>query len=473
MSTNQNNNRNNNNNNQNKREQEVVKSNQNRRQQSVRQFRNRNNSYRHYNNNYNNQYTAIRRNNLNKQFRNVLKVQNPKTINMNIARNDKNMVITGKDLILNQDNQINQNGLYAVIPINPAYWDNTRIKNLAVLNQYFIPISIKLEYVPLVSKFQKGNITIGTISNSTMSESNIQSTLISSVSGITYSCSNSFVRDIQVRSLIPQRKLLINSKLDKESVPFYIAIYFKDIKENDQDIIPGQFYLSYMFKFFNPITVPNTFKSSQNIQLSQFDQTYFNISCMLTQENNNLKVGTILDVEYKDSQYKFLLNNTEVNVENDKLATFYYSEKYNNNSTPPQPEPSYTNYDLNDYDQAIQSTSAILDSTNDILIVIPFLMNQIKVYKLRSGASTMFSINIEESYYKSFKSSELTTNLPDPLNIIYTQITEMNAQSGYSTLLLTTEFVKFTVNKEIELIMPNQSYNNKLAKINDKTSSKP
>lgn len=433
--------------------------------------RNRNNSYKHYNNKNNNQYPMIRRNNFNKQFRNILKVQNPKTINMNIARNDKNMVITGKDLILNQENQINHNGLYAVIPINPAYWDNTRIKNLAVLNQYFIPISIKLEYVPLVSKFQKGNITVGTISNSTMSESNIQSTLISSVSGITYSCSNSFVRDIQVRSLIPQRKLLINSKLDKESVPFYIAIYFKDIKENDQDIIPGQFYLSYMFKFFNPITVPNTFKSSQNIQLSQFDQTYFNISCMLTQENNNFKVGTILDVEYKDSQYKFLLNNTEVNVENDKLATFYYSDKYVNNSMPPQPEPSYTNYDLNDYDQAIQSTSAVLDSTNDILVVIPFLMDQIKVYKLRTGASTMYSINIEESYYKLFKSTELTTNLPKPLNIIYTQVMEINAQSGYTTLLLTTEFVKFIINREIKLIIPNQSYNNKLVKVNDKINS--
>jgi hypothetical protein len=390
-----------------------------------------------YNNNNNN-----RLNNFNRQIRNVIRIQNPKTINMNIERNDKNMVITGKDLILNQDNQINPNGLYAVIPVNPAYWDNTRIKNLATLNQYYIPINIKLEYVPLVSKFQKGNITIGTISNSTMTENNIQSTLISSVSGITYSCSNSFVREIQVKSLIPQRKLLINSKLDKESVPFYICIYFKDIKENEQDIIPGQFYISYMFKFFNPITVPNTFKTTQNIQLSQFENNYFNISCILTQENNNFKVGTILDVEYKDSQYRFLLNNTEVNIENDKLATFYYSDKYETNTVPPQPEPAITNYSLNDYNQS-QSTTVVLDSENNILVVIPYLFNHIKVYMMRAGASSMYSINIENSYYKLFKSTSITTNLPNPLNILYTQVLEMNPQTSYTTLLLSTEFVKF------------------------------
>lgn len=428
------------------------------RNQSVSRYRSKNNR----NNNANQNTNNNRWNNWNRQLRNVIRVQNPKSINMNIARNDKNMVITGKDLILNQNNQLNNNGLYAVIPINPAYWDNTRIKNLAVLNQYFIPINIKIEYVPLVSKFQKGNITIGTISNSTMTENNIQSTLISSVSGITYSCSNSFVREIQVKSLIPQRKLLINSKLDKESVPFYICIYFKDIKENDIDIIPGQFYISYMFKFFNPITVPNTFKSTQNIQLSNFDRNYFNISCMLTQENNNFKVGTILDVEYKDAQYKFLLNNTEVNVDNDKLATFYYSDKYDINTVPPQPEPAITDYDLSDYNQAISTQAVTIDSSEDILVIIPFLMDFIKIYRIRAGVSTVYSIVVENSYYKVFKSTEIDTNLPKPINELYTQLIEVTAQSSYTTFKLSTEFTHFIVNHKNKVNKNKPNNNNKL-----------
>lgn len=380
----------------------------------------------------------------NKRFDNVIKIQNPKTINMNITRNDKNMIITGKDIILTQDKVLNSNGLYAVIPINPAYWDNTRIKNLAILNQYYIPINIKIEYVPLVSKFQKGNITIGTIANSTMDESNIQSTLISSTSGITYSCSTNFVRDIQLQSLIPQRKLLINSKLDKESVPFYICIYFNGIKEEGEDILPGQFYINYMFKFFNPVTSPNSFKSQQNIRLSEFDTNYFNISCILTQSNNNYKVGTILDVEYRDEAYHFLFNGSEANIDNQKLGTFLYSDKYEQapKPDPPQPEPTKTDYDLSSYTDS--GSGAIFDLNNgyDIYVNIPYTLEYIEVVKLRTGVTTL-NVTLSNSYYQIFKSNESITGLPEPINDILTKVLSLQTQANFTKLVITTENVNF------------------------------
>lgn len=410
------------------------------RPQSQKKFKSRNKQFRNYSQNrYNqrNMYT-FNKNYFNKKFGNIIKVQNPKTINMNIEREDKNMVITGKDIILTQDSELNGNGLFAIIPINPAYWDNTRIKNLAVLNQYYIPISIKIEYVPLVSKFQKGNITIGTIANSTMNENNIQSTLISSTSGITYSCSNSFVRDIQIRSLIPQRKLLINSKLDKESVPFYICVYFKDIKDNGEDILPGQFYISYVFKFFNPVTNPCMFKSQQNIKLSQFDGNFINISAILTQENNNFKIGTIVDVELRNNVYKYFINNSEVTLNNEKLATFIYSEIIHHNI---QPEPP-VNFDLTEYNDSGLSANVTLNDGYDILVMVNKGLTEITILELNYGQSTA-SLTVRSSYYKMFKKSELIGDLPEPLLSMENIITQLDTHSTYFTLILQPVNVNF------------------------------
>lgn len=403
-------------------------------------YKNKSTNFRNqsYNNRSNTNYGRINRNYFNKKFNNVIKVQNPKTINMNIAREDKNMIITGKDIVLTQDTNLNENGLYAMIPINPAYWDNTRIKNLAVLNQYYLPISIKIEYVPLVSKFQKGNITIGTIANSTMSESNIQSTLISSTSGITYSCSNAFVRDIQIKSLIPQRKLLINSKLDKECVPFYICIFFKDIKDDGEDILPGQFYINYVFKFFNPVTNPNVFKSQQNIKLNQFDGNFINISAILTQENNNFKIGTIVDVELRENQYKYYINNSEVQLNNEKLATFMYSDLIQNRI---QPEPT-VNFDLTEYLDSGISTQVSLHDGFDILVIVARNLTSITIITLNYGQSTA-SIMVRSSYYKLFKRTELQQDLPDPLLTIENTIVQFDEASTYTSLQLQPINVNF------------------------------
>lgn len=380
----------------------------------------------------------------NRRFNNVIKVQNPKTINMNIKRNDKNMIITGKDIILTQDNTLNENGLFACLPINPAYWDNTRIKNLAILNQYYIPISIKLEYVPLVSKFQKGNITIGTIANSTMQENNIQATLISSTSGITYSCSNSFVREIQINSLIPQKKLLINSKLDKESVPFYICIYFNNIKDNGENILPGQFYINYMFKFFNPVTAPGTFKSQQNIPLNSYDNSYFNISCMLTQDNINCKIGTILDVERKNDEYTFLLNGTEVEIDENKLATFFYSEKYiQSQPQPPQPGPIIkTPFNITSFDDSGSGSSFDMADGFDILVDVPYSYDYIEITLMRAGVTSL-TTTLSQSYFKLFKSTDYPNDsLPPPLDQIVSQVIAISAEANYTKMRLSTQYVE-------------------------------
>lgn len=402
----------------------------------ISQNKNRNNNQ--YRNRQFGRTMSINKNYLNKKFNNVIKVQNPKSINLNIIRDDKNMVITGKDIILTQDTTLNENGLYAMIPINPAYWDNTRIKNLAVLNQYYIPINIKIEYVPLVSKFQKGNITIGTIANSTMSETNIQSTLISSTSGITYSCSNTFTRDIQIKSLIPQKKLLINSKMDKESIPFYICIYFNNIKDEGKDILPGQFYINYMFKFFNPVTVPNKFKSQQNIKLNQFETNYMNISAILTQENNNYKIGTVIDVELRDNQYKYYINGSEIQLNTEKYATFIYSEDLGQ-QIPPEPT---INYDLTLYNDSGLSESVTFNNGYDILIAVNKNLQQIEIYTLYYGQTTS-TLTIRSSYYKFFKKSELQSDLPDPLTLIECSIIQFDQQSTFTKVYLQPINVNF------------------------------
>lgn len=166
------------------------------------------------------------------------------------------------------------------------------------------------------------------------------------------------------------------------------------------------------------------------------------------QDNNNFKVGTILDVEYRDSQYKFLFNNTEVNVNDEKLATYFYSDKYEGNNIP-QPQPTTTSYDITQYNQTTQSTSVTLTpNDNDILITIPYLMDKIIIHRVRTGVSTLeVVIPIEDCYYKIFKSADIPYDVPEPINSIYSQIIEFKPLLNYTKLIISTEYVQFIANE--------------------------
>lgn len=320
---------------------------------------------------------TVRRNNLRRivnnrtRFRqnntqNVIKVNKPKNvIQRNFNDNGKNSSIRGKDLIIPADNQlvVQSSGIYAIIPINPLYWQGTRAKNMAIQFQYYNPINISIEYVPTVSKFQKGTITIGCISNQIVNFNSIQNTLISSTSGESFSCSEFFRKTIALSSLLQQKKLLLSSDVSKESIPFYIVVHLSGVTDNNVLIAPGSFYINYNIKFFNPITETLIYKTENSKQLNQFDSTQQNITAILLEQNGKYGVGTIIDIERVNNDYVYKYNGSEVVLDESRKVTFFYS------SIPGQEIIIKDIFDVSQFSHPVDSESVVLLQYSELLCV--------------------------------------------------------------------------------------------------------
>jgi len=352
--------------------------------------------------NYSNRNPMLNR--INKNVKNTIKVNQPKSVNFKIKNENKNIHIKGKDLVLPLRSEgIPDNGLYAILPANPAYWNSTRIKNIAILNQYYKPTKMILEYVPSVSKFQKGTITIGTISNMTMQDQDIQSMLIASTSGGNYSCSNNFSKYIQLNQLLQQNKFLISSKVDKESVPFYIIVHLSDIKdENGEFISPGNFYINYEYIFYNPISKPLSFNYDQNILIKDFNKDYKNITLVLTEVNSGYEIGTIIDVEYINNRYVYLYNGSEVQLYEESRASVMYSVLDN--------IPQNFTLDLTSYTKVTdQPATTVVEASNFLIVVLP---NDNRIIIRRVVTTTTVNLPINSYFKIIFEFPDELKNIP-------------------------------------------------------------
>jgi hypothetical protein len=282
----------------------------------------------------------------------------------NFNQNNKNSIIRGKDLVIATNNQlVNQNsGIYCIIPINPLYWQGTRIKNMALQYQYYIPRSLSIEYVPTVSKFQPGTVTIGCISNQIINQDSIQQTLISSTSGESFSCSEYFNKNIALNSLLQQKKLLLSPIINKESVPFYIVVYLSGVISNDQLISPGSVYLNYNFEFFNPITETLVYKTENAIKIRDLDFDQQNISVLLLEQNGQYGVGTKIDIEMRNGIPIYKYNNSDVELDLEKYVTAFYS------SSPDSLKQVY-NFDLSEFTYNNSEISIVLSQGESLLII--------------------------------------------------------------------------------------------------------
>jgi hypothetical protein len=344
-----------------------------------------------YRNNGN--YNHRRRGNNRNKNQNVIKYNKPKNvIQRNFNQNNKNSIIRGKDLVISTNNQlVNQtSGIYCIIPINPLYWQGTRVKNMALQYQYYTPKSLSIEYVPTVSKFQPGTVTIGCISTQIINQETIQQTLISSTSGESFSCSEFFKKNIAINSLLQQKKLLLSSNVDKESVPFYIVVYLSGVIADNQIISPGSIYLNYSFEFFNPITETLVYKTENSIKIRDVDFDQQNISLILLEQNGNFGVGTKIDVEMRNSVPVYKYNNSEISdLDLERYVTALYSSS-------PDALRTINNFDLEDYNFANSPLSITL-SSGETLVIIDNIQEKFESFT-KIGSST---IPIEENvYYK-------------------------------------------------------------------------
>lgn len=203
--------------------------------------------------------------------------------------------ISGCDLVYNIPNILNSSDseLFCVIPANPAYWDGTRIAQLAPAYMNYRPMKLSFHYIPQVAVTQQGTVYMGTLWNGAPVGDNLQQTLVTSNGGCLTQCYVPADTVIKLGGNLQQNLFTMNGSLNPDTSPFVFVAGVAGA-----DVTPGYFYVEYEYAFKNPIgqswiyeVVPITLASSIG------SETGVNRSVMLLEPASGLGAGTILDSE--------------------------------------------------------------------------------------------------------------------------------------------------------------------------------
>jgi hypothetical protein len=257
--------------------------------------------------------------------------------------------VTGRDLVYAiPDNLAQQNStdIITVIPANPCYWLGTRISALAQGYQNFRPLSMKFSYIPQCAVTQQGNVIAGTLWNQAPSNDNLQQSLRTSNGGQLSQCYKAFTSVVRLKSNLQYNLYKTAGQFDQESNPFiFMSIAVGCKNQNNQNIIPGYYYVTWAFLLKNPIGNTNIFFNSGMITYSNIDKDYENKTIVfLTPGDDEIQRGTILQLEDDDD---------------DNMVAYYNGSVYDMNET-----------DLVWFfaNSTIQQTNALVKTTKNILM---------------------------------------------------------------------------------------------------------
>lgn len=247
----------------------------------------------------------------------------------NITSQDGNsMTIKGRDLVYSIPEKLIQEfqdtSIITVIPCNPCYWLGTRISAIASGYQNYRPIKFRITYVPQCAVTQQGNVIGGTLWNTLPAVSNFQQTLRTSPGGILTQCYKSISKNVKLGNNLQFNLFRCAGEFNQESNPFiYIALAVA-CTENENKIIPGYFYVDYVFTFKNPIGLSHKFYNSGLSFYEDIKKDYENLSIINCSNSDTTFVGQIVDVEKnKEGQYLTEYNGTSINVkDNDVVWAF-------------------------------------------------------------------------------------------------------------------------------------------------------
>lgn len=209
-----------------------------------------------------------------------------------LRQNGTSMRVKGRDLIYKIPNNLESNNntdVITVIPCNPAYWTGTRMAAISAGYQNYRPITFKISYVPQCAVTQQGNVIGGTIWNMSPNDSNLQQTLRTSNGGMLTQCYKPFTTNIELGTNLQFNLFRMGGKFDQESNPFiYIAMSIGTKDANNNNIIPGYFYVHYEYELKNPIGDTIKYFNSGLIQNINKPTIYVNqtlINCSDTHSN--------------------------------------------------------------------------------------------------------------------------------------------------------------------------------------------
>lgn len=226
-----------------------------------------------------------------------------------IINQDGNTVtVAGRDLIYQIPNSliapIQTTNIITCIPANPVYWTGTRISALAQGYQNYRPQYMKITYVPQCAVTQQGNVIAGTLWNEAPESNNLQQSLRTSNGGMLTQCYKPASSIIKMKTNLQYNLFRIAGQFDQESNPFiYIAMAVGTTNANDQQVIPGYFYVTWKYILKNPIGNTNTYYNSGLILYKNINTTLENKTAIyLMIADNVIKCGTIIQLE-DDGQY--------------------------------------------------------------------------------------------------------------------------------------------------------------------------
>jgi len=237
--------------------------------------------------------------------------------------------VTGRDLVYAiPDNlaQQNQTDIITVIPANPCYWLGTRISALAQGYQNYRPLSMKFSYIPQCAVTQQGNVIAGTLWNQAPSNDNLQQSLRTSNGGQLSQCYKSFTSTVRLKSNLQYNLYKTAGQFDQESNPFiFMSIAVGCKNSNNQNIIPGYYYVTWAFLLKNPIGNTNLFYNSGITTYANVDKDYENKTIVfLTPGDAEIQRGAILQLEDDDEdQMVAYYNGSVYDMEETDIVWFF------------------------------------------------------------------------------------------------------------------------------------------------------
>lgn len=307
-----------------------------------------------------------------------------------ILYQDGNTVkVTGRDLIYKIPNDIEgaSTNIITCIPANPAYWIGTRISALAQGYQNYRPVAMNFTYIPQCAVTQQGNVLCGTLWNQAPSNTNLQQSLRTSNGGAISQCYAKFTSKVRMKTNLQYNLYRMGGQFDQESNPFiFLALALACKNSNNQQIIPGYFYVTWSFILKNPIGSNITYGNTGLILYKDIETLPENKTVVyLSQTDNIIKCGSILQLE---------------DDENDAVVP-----KYNGSlCTPNENDPVWQFYN-NAVDVQTTKTNdkiALTYSlqTNEDIIMTAYPLDPPKSYTTEFSVKTIIYDDPEEDFYE-------------------------------------------------------------------------
>lgn len=219
-----------------------------------------------------------------------------------LSRNGDQVRVGGCDLVYALPNVIpDETGLslFSVIPSNPAYWTGTRIAQFAPAYMNFRPISLTFSYIPQVAVTQPGTVIMGTLWNGSSGDEDLQQTLFTSNGGCMTQCYVPADTSVKLGNNLQQNLFTLSGAISPDTSPFIFVAAMRG-----GDVVPGYFYVSYVFDFKNPVGASWTYRRSLATSVLSLSPSLPNRSVVLLEQWEYLGPGTVVDMEGNNFYYQ-------------------------------------------------------------------------------------------------------------------------------------------------------------------------